>query len=62
MGGWLEKDIDPSFFSKMLMESCCRVATRESVDLKKPVEILTRALSDVKSFHSKSYGKVWWIQ
>ena len=52
----MEKGVDPSFFSKVLMESCCRVASRESVDLTKPVQILTRALNDVQSLHSKCYG------
>lgn len=52
----MERGVDPSFFSKFLMESCYRVSARESVDLTKPVEILTRALSEVKSVHSKCYG------
>ena len=53
----MEKGVDPSFFSKMLMESCCRVASRESADLTKPVEILSRALSEVQEVHSKCYGE-----
>ena len=53
----MEKGVDPSFFSKVLMESCCRVAARESVDLMKPVQILSRALDEVRSVHSKCYGK-----
>jgi hypothetical protein len=57
VGGWIEKGFDPSFFSKVLMESCWRVCARETVDLTKPVEILARALSEVQSVHSKSYGK-----
>ena len=57
VGGWVETGVDPSFFSKVLMESCCRVAARESVDLMKPVQILTRALNEVQSVHSKCYGK-----
>ncbi len=57
VGGWVEKGVDPSFFSKVLMESCCRVASRESVDLMKPVQILSRALSEVQAVHSKCYGE-----
>lgn len=56
VGGWVEKGFDPSFFSKVLMESCWRVSARESVDLTKPVQILTRALSEVEAVHSKCYG------
>ncbi len=55
----MEKGVDPSFFSKVLMESCCRVAARESVDLMKPVQILSRALNEVQSVHSKCYGKIF---
>lgn len=57
VGSWLERGIDPSFFSRELMESCYRVSARESVDLKKPVQILARALSEVQLVHSKFYGK-----
>lgn len=57
MGGWVEKGVDPSFFSKVLMESCWRVAARESVDLTKPVQILARALSEMEAIHSKCYGE-----
>lgn len=57
VGSWMESGIDPSFFSRELMESCYRVSDRESVDLTKPVEILTRAMSDLQLLHSKIYGK-----
>ena len=56
VGGWVEKGVDPSFFSKVLMESCWRVSAREMVDLKKPVQILNKALSEMESVHSKCYG------
>ena len=58
VGGWNNEGIDPSYFSKVLMESCCRVSTRKSVNLTNPVQILTRALKEVQWFHSKSYGKL----
>lgn len=57
VGGWNEKGVDPSFFSKVLMESCCRVATRESVDLSKPVQIFSRALTELAWLHPKCYGE-----
>lgn len=56
VGGWTEKGVDPSFFSKYLMESCCRVSERESVELHDPVKVLIRALKEVARFHSKCYG------
>lgn len=56
VGGWIEKGVDPSFFSKVLMESCWRMAAREAVDLTQPVQILSKALSEVKSVYSKCYG------
>ncbi len=56
VGGWNQQGVDPSFFSKVLIESCSRVSTRESVDLCKPVNIITRAFKEVLWFHSQCYG------
>lgn len=61
VGGWNEEGVDPSFFSKVLMESCSRVSVRETVDLRNPVQILSCALKEVTWFHSKCYGNGYYI-
>lgn len=57
VGGWLSEGIDPSYFSKVLMESCSRACTRESADLSDPVRVLNRGYKDVLGLHSKCYGE-----
>ena len=56
VGGWNEEGVDPSLFSKVLVENCCSVSLSETVDLRKPVEIISRAFKEVSLFHSKCYG------
>ena len=57
VGGWNERGVDPSFFSKFLMESCGRVAERGPVDLHDPVKVLGRAFKEMTWFNPKCYGE-----
>ncbi len=56
VGGWKSEGIDSSYFSTALMSRCASVASKQLVDLNRPVDILARGVRETLWLHPRTYG------
>ena len=57
VGGWRRYDVDPSKFTRSLMNNCERIARSTTTDVLNPVGLLQRAYEQMMHLKSPLLGK-----